>query len=670
MNLSEIEIKNIVGSNNFIKGKNYNEDFIEFKEKTKIGNTEYFEFEVESETNYDIYEVTISKHNNEYASSYCECIAFERTGSCKHEAAILIRFDELTSGPILPAERNLKISKEILKEFYKESDKNEITLKKQVNLEVELEIYNRYNSYVTPRFKIGENKLYSLNNKLNNFLNVYESQKQTISFGKNFTYDPKVHYFNKDDEQLLNYLVNLKNNNRYYNMNYLSISIENLDKLLEKLDNKEFTITGVGKITHISNNCPFKMPLLKKENTYRLEFSKNNNINFIDNEYKYAVKDNILYKLPEKVSYLLYQMNKNRMDAITFEESDLEVFTSGLLGIIKKEVEIDETLKDKIVVGFKPKIEIYLDLKGDIIFAELKFKYDEINVDYFEKTPTIIRDTETENNVVKDLLSYGFNISNNQIYIDDLEIIGDFLTDGLMNLATHYEVFTSNKIKETNILKETNIRSSFNIGSDNILKYEFDLGNIKSNEITNILESLKSKKKYYRLKSGDIIDLNEAEDLKEFDNLVNDMDLSNKEVKEGTGVIPKYRAIYLDSIKKEKYHIIKTNNLFDKLINDFSSYNKEEIKLNKKDKETLRDYQIIGVKWLYNIYKCGFGGILADEMGLGKSIQLIYFIKQILKEKNNAKILIIAPTSLIYNWKNEFDNTKYLLKTNKNVNMN
>ena len=654
MNLSEIEIKNIVGSNNFIKGKNYNEDFIEFKEKTKIGNTEYFEFEVESETNYDIYEVTISKHNNEYASSYCECIAFERTGSCKHEAAILIRFDELTSGPILPAERNLKISKEILKEFYKESDKNEITLKKQVNLEVELEIYNRYNSYVTPRFKIGENKLYSLNNKLNNFLNVYESQKQTISFGKNFTYDPKVHYFNKDDEQLLNYLVNLKNNNRYYNMNYLSISIENLDKLLEKLDNKEFTITGVGKITHISNNCPFKMPLLKKENTYRLEFSKNNNINFIDNEYKYAVKDNILYKLPEKVSYLLYQMNKNRMDAITFEESDLEVFTSGLLGIIKKEVEIDETLKDKI----------------DIIFAELKFKYDEINVDYFEKTPTIIRDTETENNVVKDLLSYGFNISNNQIYIDDLEIIGDFLTDGLMNLATHYEVFTSNKIKETNILKETNIRSSFNIGSDNILKYEFDLGNIKSNEITNILESLKSKKKYYRLKSGDIIDLNEAEDLKEFDNLVNDMDLSNKEVKEGTGVIPKYRAIYLDSIKKEKYHIIKTNNLFDKLINDFSSYNKEEIKLNKKDKETLRDYQIIGVKWLYNIYKCGFGGILADEMGLGKSIQLIYFIKQILKEKNNAKILIIAPTSLIYNWKNEFDNTKYLLKTNKNVNMN
>ena len=41
-------------------------------------------------------------------------------------------------------------------------------------------------------------------------------------------------------------------------------------------------------------------------------------------------------------------------------------------------------------------------------------------------------------------------------------------------------------------------------------------------------------------------------------------------------------------------------------------------------------------------------------MGLGKSIQLIYFIKQILKEKK-CKILIVSPTSLIYNWENEFN---------------
>ena len=46
---------------------------------------------------------------------------------------------------------------------------------------------------------------------------------------------------------------------------------------------------------------------------------------------------------------------------------------------------------------------------------------------------------------------------------------------------------------------------------------------------------------------------------------------SNKDIKNGQGIIPKYRAIYLDSVKNDKYHIIKTNNLFDDLINKFNS---------------------------------------------------------------------------------------------------
>ena len=73
------------------------------------------------------------------------------------------------------------------------------------------------------------------------------------------------------------------------------------------------------------------------------------------------------------------------------------------------------------------------------------------------------------------------------------------------------------------------------------------------------------------------------------------------------------------------------------------------------DNSILRDYQKDGVKWLYTIYKCGFGGILADEMGLGKSLQTITLIKQILREKKDAKIIIVVPTSLMYNWQKEFE---------------
>ncbi|MCB6416976.1 hypothetical protein LI221_18325, partial [Faecalimonas umbilicata] len=48
----------------------------------------------------------------------------------------------------------------------------------------------------------------------------------------------------------------------------------------------------------------------------------------------------------------------------------------------------------------------------------------------------------------------------------------------------------------------------------------------------------------------------------------------------------------------------------------------------------------------------GFGGILADDMGLGKTLQTIAFLTAVLRESKNA--LILAPSSLVYNWQDEF----------------
>lgn len=67
--------------------------------------------------------------------------------------------------------------------------------------------------------------------------------------------------------------------------------------------------------------------------------------------------------------------------------------------------------------------------------------------------------------------------------------------------------------------------------------------------------------------------------------------------------------------------------------------------------KVLRPYQAHGVGWLNFLRENGFGGILADEMGLGKTVQVLAFINSLnLAAKLQKPVLIVCPTTLIYNW--------------------
>ena len=88
---------------------------------------------------------------------------------------------------------------------------------------------------------------------------------------------------------------------------------------------------------------------------------------------------------------------------------------------------------------------------------------------------------------------------------------------------------------------------------------------------------------------------------------------------------------------------------------------------------TLRPYQVEGVEWLLQHYHNGVGACLADDMGLGKTLQTIALLVAIhdtlpLKENNFTdlfsatepqkealKVLVILPSSLLFNW---YDETK------------
>ncbi|MBS0614973.1 MAG: DEAD/DEAH box helicase [Verrucomicrobia bacterium] len=67
---------------------------------------------------------------------------------------------------------------------------------------------------------------------------------------------------------------------------------------------------------------------------------------------------------------------------------------------------------------------------------------------------------------------------------------------------------------------------------------------------------------------------------------------------------------------------------------------------------TLRNYQTEGVHWLERLRLMYLNGILADDMGLGKTLQAIVAIAQY-QSKNKAISLVVCPTSLLYNWKEE-----------------
>lgn len=75
--------------------------------------------------------------------------------------------------------------------------------------------------------------------------------------------------------------------------------------------------------------------------------------------------------------------------------------------------------------------------------------------------------------------------------------------------------------------------------------------------------------------------------------------------------------------------------------------------LPKEMKADLRPYQVEGVHWLERLRKMYLNGILADDMGLGKTIQAITAITQNHNRDKEAKTLIVCPTSLLYNWKEE-----------------
>ena len=84
---------------------------------------------------------------------------------------------------------------------------------------------------------------------------------------------------------------------------------------------------------------------------------------------------------------------------------------------------------------------------------------------------------------------------------------------------------------------------------------------------------------------------------------------------------------------------------------------------------SLKDHQKEGVAWLQHLYKCKASGcLMADDMGLGKTLQILYFIDwHSRKYANHKPYLIVAPISLLENWRNEYE--RFFMQPRMKINM-
>ena len=654
--INKTNIRAYVNTTDIVKGKAYDKEKITFKDSKETKGTystlKVFNFEVDSETKPTYYDVSIVIENNkEIVKTICDCKEYRNFQSCKHIGAVFVNYYEtLFKGSIINVH---KITEDILNKFMPDEDtliKKELQVELIINVTEKESYYYYYGRTYTDfniKIMIGEDKLYTLGNHATAFKVAYENQEGEVYFGKNFTYIPEKYYLSNNSKTIIESYLDVCEGS--YNRN---IFAKDFKTFLNKIKKTNFIINNY-KIEGIKEGFPISSNLIKNNESYELDFDLENIEVLIKNDYEYILYKGNLYHLRKLEQELIDDLMENKLDKLIISKEKVDAFTKGLLKIVRKNLKIDASVTD-ITLPKEISTKLYFDLRSSYILVDALFRYDEKEVNYFDKSNTILRDIDYETKVINDILKYGFEIDNNKIILKDIEKEVEFLENGLENLATKYEIFTTEKFKGINIKKKTSVTSMFGIGQDNILSYTFSLGDINSNELVNIFEEIKNKKKYYRLKNGDILNL-EDESLKELSDLKDDLELSDAEIIAGHGAILKYRAIYLDSLKNTKYNIIKTDNLFDNFIDKFYKFKDINLTLTKDELKILRDYQVTGVKWLYTLAKTGFGGILADEMGLGKTIQVIYYIKQMLKDNENNKFLIVVPTSLAYNWDHEFD---------------
>ena len=204
------------------------------------------------------------------------------------------------------------------------------------------------------------------------------------------------------------------------------------------------------------------------------------------------------------------------------------------------------------------------------------------------------------------------------------------------------QVFLSDEINQLYSLQTPQVQIESKGG---LLEIQFDFQGIGQEEIDQALKALTNNQDFYISSSDQVYFFDE-----ETKQIRQNLQELGVELKDGSFQARKSLAYSLSQLFEGRDRISFTEE-FQHLAHDLT--HPEDFPLGDIEVQaSLRDYQEKGIRWLQMLHHYGFGGILADDMGLGKTLQTIAFLTSQVTE--DSRVLILAPSGLIYNWADEF----------------
>lgn len=687
--------------NTYLKGLDYYNDK---KIELVYFDKENMTFEFIAHGTY-IYDLTV-RFNERLALQEvsCTCPASSNyDGLCKHGVASMLEiieednlgvFDDLviasrkTSNVVKKTEHGKKIDSEDIEnvlDFFKEKIEIEKTL---VNLEINYELSENYytgGKVSSFRFRIGREKLYVIKNLKEFIYNL--NNKNDILFGKEFKFLHNSNIFKDEDIAIIDFLKEMYeieessyysykgygSNGRIFKDKNITLNAKSLNRFLKLLENRKFNANifdlKIENISIINEDIDIDFNISKKKDDLVLNIELDHSlIQIYDNGEYFFYKDNIhkiSKKQNENLTPFLQHILTTGKSHIDIPKEYSEKFVTEVMPVIEKtsNLKIEKEVEEKM---YKPalKPEVYIDKIDEAIVIDLLFKYEDISIKPFKNdfdnrlkdNRILIRDIEKENEIMKLIEESLFKINAEKVYIDDEDDIFNFMLEKLPKFQSLSDVYYSDRFKTIEIKDISSFSGSIKLDiTSSMLEFNFEIEGVDKLELPEVFKSLKEKKKYYRLKDGSLLPLS-YDQLEEVYDIMDSLDVDEKDLINGIIEIPKFRAMYLDEeLANSDLKFFKRNIAFKELVQNIKEPNDIDYDIPEKLKDVLRSYQETGFKWLKTLSNYGFGGILADDMGLGKTLQTIAFLLSEKIENGRETSIVIAPTSLVYNWESEIE---------------